>query len=256
MKRNREGAPLQVPNGTIVPTPFVRVSNTLAEGKWRNDTAISADQLRGQYQGSGRMIAAEQSAAELEALALKVRGCRACAGKLPMEPRPVFQVSATARILVASQAPGTKVQATGVPFSDSSGDRLRQWMGVTPDIFYDGSRIAIVPMGFCYPGRGRGGDAPPRRECADLWRQGLLAQMPHLRLALLVGTYAQAEALGPGKMTDRVRNFRAYLPNSFPLPHPSWRSQLWAKKNPWFDSEVLPELRRQVRCVLAEGKRV
>lgn len=186
----------------------------------------------------------------LDDLAAQVRACRVCAGALPMEPRPVFQVSATARLLVASQAPGTRVQASGVPFSDPSGERLREWMGVPPSLFYDAARIAILPMGFCYPGKRAGGDAPPRRECAALWRSDLLARMPALRLTLLVGNYAQIDALGPGKMIDRVRSFREYLPRYLPLPHPSWRSQGWAKNNPWFEAEVLPVLRTEVRKAL------
>jgi uracil-DNA glycosylase len=187
----------------------------------------------------------------LEDLASRVRACRACAEALPMEPRPVFQVSRTARLLVASQAPGSRVQASGIPFSDQSGERLREWMGVGAEEFYDASKIAILPMGFCYPGRGAGGDAPPRRECAELWRRDLLAGMPLIQLTLLVGTYAQADALGPGTMTDRVRNYRHYLPHCFPLPHPSWRSRIWSRNNRWFEAEVLPALKEEVRRVLA-----
>jgi len=186
----------------------------------------------------------------LEALLAEVRACRTCADALPLGPRPVVQISSTARILVASQAPGTKVHASGVPFDDASGDRLRDWMGIPAESFYDGRRIAILPVGFCYPGRNGGGDAPPRRECAPLWRARLLARMPNLRLTLLVGTYAQVDALGPGRTTNRVRNFRDYLPHAFPLPHPSWRSRLWAQKNPWFEAEVLPQLRKEVRHAL------
>lgn len=189
-----------------------------------------------------------------EELVAQVRACRVCADELPRGPRPVFQVSPTARLLVASQAPGTKVHASGLPFSDPSGDRLREWMGMDEATFYDSARIAILPMGFCYPGRGQSGDAPPRPECARLWRPDLLAQMPALRLTLLVGTYAQEAVLGPGRMTDRVRDFRAYLPDYFPLPHPSWRSRIWAANNPWFEDEVLPELRRQLRRALGEAR--
>ena len=188
----------------------------------------------------------------LEALLAEVRGCRACAHALPLEPRPVLQISPTARILIASQAPGTKVHASGIPFDDPSGDRLREWMGVHSETFYDARRIAILPIGFCYPGRKGGGDAPPRRECVQLWRSRLLAEMPRLRLALLVGTYAQVDTLGPGRMTDRVRDFKEYLPHAFPLPHPSWRSQIWSRKNPWFETDVLPELRNEVRRALSE----
>lgn len=188
----------------------------------------------------------------LDALLADVRACRACAHVLPLGPRPVIQMSVTARILIASQAPGTKVHESGIPFSDASGDRLREWMGVSADEFYDASRIAIVPMGLCYPGRQQGGgDAPPRPECAPLWRDQLLAQMPDLRLTLLVGSYAQTYALGRGKMTGRVTRFRDHLPSAFPLPHPSWRSRHWAGKNPWFDADVLSALRLAVRQALA-----
>lgn len=165
-----------------------------------------------------------------------------------MGPRPVVQMSATARVLIAGQAPGTKVHESGIPFSDSSGDRLREWLGMSGDQFYDGSTVAILPMGMCYPGRLiTGGDAPPRPECARLWRERLLSHMPALRLTLLVGNYAQVYALGPGTMTERVRGFSDYLPKYFPLPHPSWRTKSWVVKNPWFKTEVLPALRLAVR---------
>ncbi|MXO76007.1 uracil-DNA glycosylase family protein [Altererythrobacter aerius] len=190
-------------------------------------------------------------AATFDDLTARVRACRMCADALPSEPRPVFQVSPTARLLVASQAPGTRVQASGIPFSDASGERLREWMGVSTSQFYDTRNIAILPMGFCYPGRKDGGDAPPRRECAELWRDDLLASMPALRLTLLVGTYAQVDALGPGKMIDRVRRFMDYLPQYFPLPHPSWRSRIWSQNNPWFEAEVLPVLKQEVQKALA-----
>ena len=186
-----------------------------------------------------------------DSLLAEVRACRACADVLPFGPRPVVQLSPTARILIASQAPGTKVHESGIPFSDASGNRLREWMGVSDDTFYDARRIAIIPMGLCYPGRLLGGgDAPPRAECAPLWRDRLLAHMPDLRLTLLVGTHAQSDALGRGKMTERVMRFRDHLPTIFPLPHPSWRSRHWAAKNPWFDADVLPELRHAVQDAL------
>mgnify|MGYP001555899797 FL=1 len=188
----------------------------------------------------------------LDSLLAEVRACRACADVLPLGPRPVVQISATARILIASQAPGTKVHESGVPFSDASGDRLREWMGVSADEFYDESKIAILPMGLCYPGRApSGGDAPPRPQCAPLWRGRLLAHMPDLHLTLLVGTHAQADVLGPGKVTDRVMAFQQYLPAVFPLPHPSWRSRHWAAKNPWFEADVVPALRGAVQDALA-----
>ncbi len=187
----------------------------------------------------------------LSALAAEVRACTFCTD-LPLGPRPVLRVSTTATILIASQAPGTKVHASGTPWTDASGHRLRGWLGMTPDEFYDTARIAILPMGLCYPGRyPQGGDLPPRPQCAPRWRQRLLSLMPQLRLILLVGSYAQEDALGPGRMTDRVRDFRRYLPTHFPLPHPSWRTGIWERNNPWFVTDVLPVLRAEVRSVLA-----
>lgn len=189
--------------------------------------------------------------ADFEALLAQVRGCNACGDLLPLGPRPVFQVSTTAKILVASQAPGTKVHASGIPFSDPSGDRLRQWMGVSEAEFYDPKDIAILPMGLCYPGRAGSGDAPPRPECAPLWRDRLIAAMPALRLTLLIGSYAQNHVLGSGAVTERVRNFDTYLPDHFPLPHPSWRVTIWSRNNPWFEEQVLPALRGAVRNILS-----
>ena len=188
----------------------------------------------------------------LNSLLKEVRACRTCANVLPLGPRPVVQISATARILIASQALGTKAHESGIPFSDASGDRLHEWMGVSTDEFYNEVSVAILPMGLCYPGRlPSGGDACPRPECAPLWRGRPLARMPDLRLTLLVGSYAQVDAWGPGKMTERVKGFRDYLPAVFPLPHPSWRSRHWAAQNPWFDADVLPPLRDAVQRALA-----
>ncbi len=188
----------------------------------------------------------------LDDLAAEVRACTFCADVLPLGPRPILRVSTTATVLIASQAPGTKVHVSGTPWTDASGVRLRTWLGMAPDEFYDPARVAILPMGLCYPGRlPQGGDCPPRPECAPLWRRRLLDAMPGLRLTLLVGSYAQADALGPGRMTDRVRDFGQYLPRYFPLPHPSWRTGVWEKNNPWFVTNVLPALRAEVRRVLA-----
>jgi uracil-DNA glycosylase len=188
----------------------------------------------------------------LEAAAAEARACRVCAAHLPLGPRPILRVSTTARVLIASQAPGTKVHLSGTPWTDASGVRLRGWLGMTPDAFYDGARVAILPMGLCYPGRlPQGGDAPPRPECAPLWQDRLLGLMPQIRLILLIGGYAQAWHLGPGAMTERVRDFARYLPRFFPLPHPSWRTVGWEMRNPWFGSEVLPALRGVVAGVLA-----
>lgn len=186
--------------------------------------------------------------AAFQSLIGEVRACTACADLLPLGPRPVFQASRTATLLIASQAPGTKVHASGIPFSDPSGDRLREWTGLSKDRFYDAASVAILPMGLCYPGRApTGGDAPPRPECAPLWRGRLLDAMTALRLTLLVGSYAQVHVLGRGATTsERVRDFRSYLPRYFPLPHPSWRSRIWAERNPWFATEVLPALRAAV----------
>lgn len=190
-------------------------------------------------------------AAEFEALIAEVRACTVCAAVLPLGPRPVFQMSQTATLLIASQAPGAKVHESGIPFSDPSGDRLREWTGLSDEQFYDPAKVAILPMGLCYPGRAaNGGDAPPRPECAPLWRGRLLAAMPAIRLTLLVGSYAQNHVLGHGAMGPRVRAFRDYLPRYFPLPHPSWRSRIWASRNPWFEEEVLPALRESVARAL------
>ena len=181
---------------------------------------------------------AERNVETLQQVAAAARACRVCADVLPLGPRPVFRASTTARLLIVGQAPGTKVHATGIPWNDPSGDRLRSWLGMDRDAFYDETRIAIVPMGLCYPGRlPNGGDAPPRPECAPLWRERLVRAMPAIRLTLLVGMYA---------LTDRVRTFREYLPGNFPLPHPSWRTTAWERKNPWFAAEVLPTLRKAV----------
>ena len=193
-------------------------------------------------------------AATLDTLLAEVRACRICAAHLPLGPRPVLRASATARVLIVGQAPGTKVHETGIPWNDPSGDRLRQWLALDRDSFYDESRIAIVPAGFCYPGRfERGGDRPPRPECAPLWHGKLLALMPGIELTLLVGQYAQAFYLGGRRqptLTETVRNWRAYLPAYIPTPHPSWRSTNWLKLNPWFDAEVVPELRQRVAALV------
>jgi len=187
----------------------------------------------------------------------EVRACQLCAAHLPLGPRPVVHVSATARLLIASQAPGTKVHQLGISFWDASGDRLRDWLGMEKSVFYDESQVAILPMGFCYPGRlEAGGDAPPRRECAPQWRDQLLAAMPAVRLTLLVGSYsldyvARREGWAKASMTERVHDFRSYLPRHFPLPHPSWRTGVWERRNPWFVTDVLPALRLAVADAFA-----
>jgi uracil-DNA glycosylase len=188
----------------------------------------------------------------LEVIANEARACTVCAAFLPLGPRPVFRVSTTARLLIIGQAPGTKVHETGIPWNDPSGERLRGWLAMDRPTFYDESRIAIVPMGLCYPGRlPNGGDAPPRRECAPLWQSRLLNAMPAIRLTLLVGSYALTHVLGKGPMTERVAAFRDHLPRYFPLPHPSWRTTAWERKNPWFEAEALPALRHAVANALS-----
>ncbi len=199
------------------------------------------------------------SGTDLDGLLAEIRACTACAAHLPLGPRPVLHISATARVLIASQAPGTRVHEAGISFWDASGDRLRDWLGMDKALFYDASQVAILPMGLCYPGRlPNGGDAPPRPECAPRWRARVLGTMPALRLVLLVGSYAQtAAALQEGwpkmSMTERVRGFRDHLPRYFPLPHPSWRTGVWQRRNPWFETDVLPALRHAVAGALAPG---
>lgn len=188
----------------------------------------------------------------LDALLAEVRGCRLCEAHLPLGPRPVVRMAQTARLLIIGQAPGTKVHESGVPWDDRSGERLRDWLRMAPEVFYDETRVAIMPMGFCYPGRdANGGDKPPRPECAPTWHDALRAHLPEVDLTLLVGAYAQKRYLGGTEsMTERVRAFRHHLADGFlPLPHPSWRTTHWQKKNPWFDDAVLPELRARVRAM-------
>ena len=188
---------------------------------------------------------------DLNSLLTEIRACRLCEKHLPLGPRPVIRAAATAKLMIVGQAPGTKVHESGVPWDDASGERLRDWLQMPKNVFYDEARVAIVPMGFCYPGRDKnGGDKPPRPECAPEWHSKLLNFVPELQLTLLVGGYAQKYYLGPDAkrtMTETVRAWRAYLPRFLPTPHPSWRNTGWMRKNPWFESEVLPELRKRVR---------
>jgi uracil-DNA glycosylase len=183
-----------------------------------------------------------------------VRACTVCAANLPLGPRPVLRGLPTARLLIVSQAPGTRVHETGLSFNDRSGDRLRYWLGIDRDTFYDQSRVAVLPMGMCYPGRfPQGGDRPPRRECAPLWHARILAAWPEIALTLLVGSYAIDYYLDGGRkpsMTETVRAWRDYLPKYLPLPHPSWRTTGWEKRNAWFGEEVLPEVRRRVAALV------
>jgi uracil-DNA glycosylase len=191
----------------------------------------------------------------LAPLLAEIRACRLCEAHLPLGPRPVVQASSSARLLIVSQAPGRKVHASGIPFDDVSGNRLRDWLGVDRTTFYDARRIAIVPMGFCFPGSGRGGDLPPRPECAPIWHPRLLPQLRKVQLTLAIGQYAQAGLLGAQRgssLTTQVQAWREHLAHGLlPLPHPSPRNQLWLKRNPWFETELLPELRRLVAELLA-----
>lgn len=180
----------------------------------------------------------------------EARACQVCAAYLPFPPKPIVRAAASATILIVGQAPGRRVHETGIPWNDPSGDRLREWMQVSRDTFYDERRIAIIPAGFCYPGTGKGGDLPPRPECAPLWHPRLRAALPNIRLTLLVGSYAQAYYLGrraQKTLTETVRHYCGYLPEFLPLPHPSPRNQMWLKRNPWFAEEVLPLLREQIK---------
>ena len=185
-------------------------------------------------------------------LLAEIRACRHCEQTLPLGPNPVLRASATARLVIVGQAPGTRVHATGIPWNDPSGDRLRQWLQLDREQFYDESGIAIVPMGFCYPGRGKSGDLPPPPDCAPLWHARLFERMPQLELVLLVGRYAQAYYLGKSRetLTQRVQRWHEFGPRYFPLPHPSPRNNLWLHRNPWFEDEVLPALRERVGQLL------
>lgn len=186
----------------------------------------------------------------LDKLLRDIRACTACAEELPHKPRPVVRASATARICLVGQAPGTRVHETGVPFNDPSGDRLRDWLGVDRETFYDESRIAIIPMGFCFPGHdAHGGDKPPLKRCAKLWRAQLFEALGQIDFTVIIGSYAQAWHLGQARkktMTDTVAAWRDYMPGAITVPHPSWRNNAWLKKNPWFEAEVLPALRAEI----------
>ena len=188
----------------------------------------------------------------LPELLQQIRACTLCAAHLPLGPRPVLRAASSARLLLVGQAPGTRVHASGVPWDDASGERLRSWMQLDRDDFYDESRIAIMPMGFCYPGRGRGGDLPPRPECAPHWHAQVRSHLPRVELTLLIGQYAQAYYLGPEAVSleQRVRSYREHLAKGFlPLPHPSPRNTLWLRKRPWFEEEVVPALREVLRTL-------
>lgn len=197
----------------------------------------------------------------LPSLLQAVRACTLCAEQLPHGPRPVLQADARARILVAGQAPGRRVHASGVPFDDASGNRLRQWMGLDRARFYDPALVAILPMGLCYPGTGRSGDLPPRRECAPQWRQALLDAMPQIELSLIIGQHAMAWHLpaapntGSRTLTEQARGWREHWPALLPMPHPSPRNNLWLKANPWFEQQVVPALQARVAALLGPPPR-
>ena len=190
----------------------------------------------------------------LPALLRAVRACRVCEAHLPLGPRPVLQAGAGARILIVGQAPGARVHASGVPWDDASGDRLRSWMGIDKATFYDAERIALIPMGLCYPGRGASGDLPPRPECAPLWMAPLLAKLPRIELTLLIGLHAQRHFLGASRqrsLTETVRRWQDHGPRYLPLPHPSPRNTAWFQAHPWIEHELLPALRHRVDSLLA-----
>lgn len=189
----------------------------------------------------------------MEKLLTEIRECQLCKAHLPLGPKPVVAAHTDSRIVIIGQAPGAKVHRTGVAWDDASGNQLRKWMGITPEIFYDPARIALVPMGFCYPGKGRSGDNPPRPECAPFWHDALLKSMPRIQLTLVIGTYAQEHYLNTSRkknLTETVWAYKEYLPNYFPLPHPSPRNRFWLSKNPWFQREVVPDLQKVIRAVL------
>lgn len=196
----------------------------------------------------------------IDALVTDIKACRLCEQHLPHGVRPVVQLNESAKILIVGQAPGRRVHESGIPWDDPSGNRLRQWMQLTKESFYDSSNIAIMPMGFCYPGTGKSGDLPPRKECAKTWHEPILEQLPNIQLTLLIGLYAQRHylnslALTTNKnlsLTERVRSWQSFLPTYLPLPHPSPRNQMWLKKNDWFESDVVPYLQQKVYSILSE----
>ena len=189
-----------------------------------------------------------------ESLVIDAQACKICKEFLPLGPRPVFSIHPKSKILIVGQAPGTKVHATGIPWNDASGNELRRWLGVDREQFYDPKIFGIMPMGFCYPGRGKGGDLPPRPECAPIWHQQMNERMPEVKLTLLIGQYALKYYLGNRKkktLTETVKNFELYLPEFIPLVHPSPRNLMWRRRNPWFEEEVVPTLRERVHELIA-----
>lgn len=190
----------------------------------------------------------------MKKLLSEIRACEACKADLPLGPRPIVAAHPDAKIIIIGQAPGTKVHETGVPWDDPSGRQLRKWLGVSDAIFYDETKIALVPMGFCYPGKGKGGDLPPRTECAPLWHPKLWEAMPNLELIILIGTYAQKYYLKKDmekNLTETVKAYQKYAPKYFPLPHPSPRNRFWLRKNPWFEEETVFELKKLIKKAIA-----
>ena len=185
----------------------------------------------------------------MKELLKEIRSCSVCADFLPLGPRPIVAANEQSKIAIVGQAPGSKVHKTGVPWDDPSGKQLRKWLGVTDDEFYNEELFALIPMGFCYPGKGKSGDLPPRPECAPMWHEELFGQMPNLKLIVLIGQYAQHYYLGDKmdkNLTETVRNYKNHLPSYFVLPHPSPRNRFWLIKNPWFEDVVLPELKKRI----------
>lgn len=192
---------------------------------------------------------------KLDNLLNEVRACRICETELPLGPNPVLRAKRSAKILIVGQAPGVKVHESGIPWNDPSGKRLREWMKVDEQTFYDPTKVAIIPIGFCYPGRGSSGDLPPREECAPMWHQKLLTHLPNIKITLLIGQYAQKYYLSDYKsasVTEKVMNWKQYMPDYFPLPHPSPRNTLWLKKNAWFEQKTIPQLRKYLRVAFKE----
>lgn len=194
----------------------------------------------------------------LDKLLTEVRACHVCEAELPLGPNPILRAKRSAKILIIGQAPGTKVHASGIPWDDPSGKRLREWMNVGEEVFYNPAKIAIIPMGFCYPGKGKSGDLPPREECAELWHKKLLTNLPNVKLALLIGHYAQKYYLNDSEyyngrtVAETVINWKKFTPKYFPIPHPSPRNTLWLRKNSWFESKTLPQLRKRIRNTLCD----
>ena len=189
----------------------------------------------------------------MQKLLSEIRGCEVCKAHLPLGPRPIVAANPNSKIVIIGQAPGTKVHKTGVPWDDPSGRQLRKWLGVTDAVFYDESKVALIPMGFCYPGKGKSGDLPPRSECAPLWHAPILDKLPNLELVLLIGMYAQRYYLRNSArktLTETVAAYETYLPEYLPLPHPSPRNRFWLTKNPWFEKTVLVKLQKEVNNIL------